>query len=292
MGSGGGCFSTTPTPHVCGEVDRISAAQGCSLPGWLQRRRADNWLSAGSHIFDFRFNLPPRLPSTFSSKVGHVSYHVQASCMGREHVLGRKRAHLLVQGTSDFHREHSLQTPQLVEAEEDVSYNCCRRGKVRLQVQMDRSTFQPGEKVVLTTEIRNQTSRCLKTVLVALYAHVRYEGFTPSAECRARVESSELLRQEASTHVAAFAVTKMVSAFNLPPVLSLSAAAQDGELMSTDYELVVAVHLPWSLSSVRARVPVIVTCRPVDAAGCPRAEERSLPREPGSPGFSAQTSTY
>eukprot|EP00074_Homo_sapiens_P102586 XP_016882634.1 arrestin domain-containing protein 5 isoform X4 [Homo sapiens] len=69
----------------------------------------DNWLSAGSHTFDFHFNLPPRLPSTFTSKFGHVFYFVQASCMGREHILAKKRMYLLVQGTSTFHKETPFQ---------------------------------------------------------------------------------------------------------------------------------------------------------------------------------------
>lgn len=69
---------------------------------------SDNWLSAGSHTFDFHFNLPPRLPSTFTSKIGHVFYFVQASCMGREHILAKKRMYLLVQGTSDFPRENQV----------------------------------------------------------------------------------------------------------------------------------------------------------------------------------------
>lgn len=70
---------------------------------------SDNWLSASSHTFDFHFDLPPRLPSTFISKIGQVSYFVQASCMGREHVLAKKRMYLLIQGTSDFSRENLLQ---------------------------------------------------------------------------------------------------------------------------------------------------------------------------------------
>ncbi|XP_023394360.1 arrestin domain-containing protein 5 [Pteropus vampyrus] len=89
---------------------------------------ADNWLSAGSHTFDFHFNLPPRLPSTFTSKIGHVFYYVQASCVGREHILAKKRIYLLVQGTSDFHRENSLQaslqsSPGLQEHEAGVGAN-------------------------------------------------------------------------------------------------------------------------------------------------------------------------
>ncbi|XP_070942835.1 arrestin domain-containing protein 5 isoform X2 [Macaca nemestrina] len=240
----------------------------------------DNWLSAGSHTFDFHFNLPPRLPSTFSSKFGHVFYFVQASCMGREHILAKKRMYLLVQGTSAFHKETPLQNPLLVEAEEKVSYNCCRQGTICLQIQMEKNTFMPGEKVVFTTEINNQTSKCIKTVIFALYAHVQYEGFTPGAERRSRLDSSELLRQEANTHMTRFNTTKIVSTFNLPVLLSVSSSTRDGEIMHTRYELVITVHLPWSLTSLKAKVPIIITSASVDSAGCQSSEDGVLPVSP------------
>nr|XP_006206435.1 arrestin domain-containing protein 5 [Vicugna pacos] len=225
----------------------------------------DNWLSAGSHTFDFHFNLPPRLPSTFASKIGHVFYFVQAFCMGREHILAKKRMYLLVQGTSDFHAENLLQNPLLVEAEKKVSYNCCSQGTICLQIQMEKNTFRPGERVIFTTEIHNQTSKCIKTVIFALYAHVQYEGFTPKAERRSRMDSSELLRQEANTQITPFNTTKIVSAFHLPPVLSVSGGLQDSEIMNTHYELVSTVHLPWSMTSVKAKVPIVITSGPVDS---------------------------
>ncbi|TKC46312.1 arrestin domain-containing protein 5 [Monodon monoceros] len=229
----------------------------------------DNWLSAGSRTFDFHFNLPARLPSTFTSKSGHIFYFVQASCMGREHILAKKRRYLLVQGTSsDFHAENPLQNPLFVEAKKKISYNCCRQGTICLQIQMEKNTFTPGERVIFTTEINNQTSKCIKTVIFALYAHVQYEGFTPSAERHSRVDSSELLRQEANTQITPFNTTKIVSTFYLPPVLSVSGGTQDSEIMNTYYELVSTVHLPWSLTSVKVKVPIIITRAPVDSDSC------------------------
>ncbi|KAF6092310.1 arrestin domain containing 5 [Phyllostomus discolor] len=201
----------------------------------------DNWLSAGSHTFDFHFNLPPRLPSTFTSKIGHVFYFLQASCMGREHILAKKRTYLLVQGTSNFHRENAL------------------------QIQMEKDTFVPGERVVFTTEINNQTGKYIKTVIFALYTHVQYVGFTPKAEQRLRMDSSELLRQEANTQITPFNTTKIVSTLNLPLVLSVSSDMREGEIMSTQYELVSTIHLPWSLTSVKAKIPIIITRNPLDS---------------------------
>ncbi|XP_076977185.1 arrestin domain-containing protein 5 [Tamandua tetradactyla] len=228
----------------------------------------DNWLSAGSHTFDFHFNLPPRLPSTFASKTGHIFYFLQASCMGREQILAKQRIYLMIQGTSDFHEENAFQKPLFVETEKKISYNCCSQGTICLQIHMEKNVFRPGERVIFTTEINNQTGKCLKTVVFALYAHVQYEGFTPKEERRTRAESSELLRQEANTHIAPFNATKIVSTFHLPPVIAVSGGARDGELMKTRYELVVTVHLPWSLTTIKARVPIIVTASaPVDSAG-------------------------
>ncbi|XP_005259673.1 arrestin domain-containing protein 5 isoform X1 [Homo sapiens] len=200
--------------------------------------------------------------------------------MGREHILAKKRMYLLVQGTSTFHKETPFQNPLFVEAEEKVSYNCCRQGTVCLQIQMERNTFTPGEKVVFTTEINNQTSKCIKTVVFALYAHIQYEGFTPSAERRSRLDSSELLRQEANTPVTRFNTTKVVSTFNLPLLLSVSSSTQDGEIMHTRYELVTTVHLPWSLTSLKAKVPIIITSASVDSAICQLSEDGVLPVNP------------
>nr|XP_039322796.1 arrestin domain-containing protein 5 isoform X1 [Saimiri boliviensis boliviensis] len=221
-----------------------------------------------------------RLPSTFTSKFGHVFYFVQASCMGREHILAKKKMYLMVQGSSAFHRETPFQNPLVVEAEKKVSYDCCRRGTVCLQIRMEKNTFTPGEKVVFTTEINNQTSKCIKTVISALYAHVQHEGFTPGAERRSRLDSSELLRQEAGTPMTRFNTTKIVSTFKLPLLLPVSSSTQDGDIMHAHYELAVTVHLPWSLASLTAKVPIIITSASVDSDSGQQPLDRVSPVSP------------
>lgn len=155
-----------------------------------------------------------------------------------------------------------------MEAGKKVVYNCCSQGWVGLQVQMGKSIFMPGERVTFTSEIRNHTGKYIKTVVFALYAHVQYEGFTPNAERRRRADSSELLRQMANARIPAFNSTTVVSAFNLPLVLSLSNDSQENEILRTSYELVVTIHLPWSLSTVKARVPIIITSTREDKDCC------------------------
>ncbi|XP_058284110.1 arrestin domain-containing protein 5 [Hylobates moloch] len=207
---------------------------------------------------------PPRRGSGLRARPGLEAQASGAACSGR---------------ASRFVRAGGA-NPLFVEAEEKVSYNCCRQGTVCLQLQMEKNTFTPGEKVVFTTEINNQTSKCIKTVIFALYAHVQYEGFTPGAERRSRLDSSELLRQEANTPITRFNTTKIVSTFNLPLLLSVSSSTEDGEIMHTRYELVTTVHLPWSLTSLKAKVPIIITSASVDSAICQLSEDRALPVNP------------
>ncbi|KAL4665392.1 hypothetical protein H8959_019988 [Pygathrix nigripes] len=170
------------------------------------------------------------------------TFPVEASCMGREHILAKKRMYLLVQGTSTFHKETPLQNPLLVEAEEKVSYNCCRQGTICLQIQMEKNTFTPGEKVVFTTEINNQTSKCIKT-----------------------------------GHIRLVCSRSIISTFNLPLLLSVSSSTRDREIMHTRYELVITVHLRWSLTSLKAKVPIIITSTSADSASCQSSEDGVLP---------------
>ncbi|XP_011385134.2 arrestin domain-containing protein 5-like, partial [Pteropus vampyrus] len=172
---------------------------------------------------------------------------------------------------------HLFQNPLFVEAKKKVSYNCCSQGTICLQIQMQKNSFTPGERVIFTTEVSNQTGKCIKTVVFALYAHVQYRGFTPKAEQRSRVDSSTLLRQEANTQIAPFNTAKIVSTLGLPPVLSVSSDVADSEIMSTQYELVGTVHLPWSLTCVKAKVPIVITRTALDSDSCPLQEGAGVP---------------
>ncbi|XP_007525005.1 arrestin domain-containing protein 5 [Erinaceus europaeus] len=238
-----------------------------------------NWLGAGSHRFDFRFNLPPRLPSSFSGRLGHVCYFLQASCLGREIVLAKKRVYLQVQATADTDtHSHLLQErPLSASAEKKVSYHCCGRGWVRLQLWLEQSTFRPGETLSFTAEVQNRTARAIRAVVAVLVAHVSYQGFTPSAERRSRADSTQLLRREAPGPIAPFSTGRVGATLSLPTVLALSGPGPNqNDLMSTHYELLSSVRLPWSLSSVKAALPIFIVGHSPEAS----LEEEEDPTSP------------
>uniref|UniRef100_A0A0D9RDI4 Arrestin domain containing 5 n=1 Tax=Chlorocebus sabaeus TaxID=60711 RepID=A0A0D9RDI4_CHLSB len=243
----------------------------------------DSLLSCGGNYMSFSKSLRPAWPKWRNPVFTKNTKISQAWCLGDRLRLcpkKTKKRDRQAKSRTRLHANTINQNPLLVEAEEKVLYNCCRQGTICLQIQMEKNTFTPGEKVAFTTEINNQTSKCIKTVIFALYAHVQYEGFTPGAERRSRLDSSELLRQEANTHMTRFNTTKIVSTFNLPVLLSVSSSTRDGEIMNTRYELVITVHLPWSLTSLKAKVPIIITSASVDSASCHSSEDGVLPMSP------------
>ncbi|XP_042697437.1 arrestin domain-containing protein 5 [Chrysemys picta bellii] len=222
-----------------------------------------NWLASGTHIFDFHFNLPDRLPSTFSSNIARVSYFLKASCATRELILAKQKKYLLVQGTSyGTHRTLPplpIQYPLVVEVNKHVAYHCCfKHGLVILRISLVKNTFAPGEQIIFTTEIDNQTGRSIRKVVFALYSIILYLGYTVRAERRSLEDRNEVMRLESRTKAAPFEVTRITSMFSLPKLLSVSSMSIANEIMEVRYELIGTVYLPWSMTTIVAKVPIII----------------------------------
>ncbi|XP_074834760.1 arrestin domain-containing protein 5 [Carettochelys insculpta] len=228
----------------------------------------DNWLGSGTHTFDFHFNLPPRLPSTFTSKIARVSYFLQATCASRELILAKQKKYLLVQGTSGILKDKiQSEYPLVVEVDKHIAYHCCiKHGLVVLRISLEENTFAPGENIIFTTEIDNQTGKSIRKVVFALYSIIIYLGYTARAEQRSLEDRNELMRLESRTKASPFEITRITSMFSLPKLLSVSSTSIANEIMEVRYELTGTVYLPWSMSTVVAKVPIIIRTTPAGSS--------------------------
>ncbi|KAG6934872.1 arrestin domain containing 5 [Chelydra serpentina] len=223
-------------------------------------RITDNWLDSGTHTFDFHFNLPDNLPSTFTSNIARVSYFLKASCASRELIFAKQKKYLLVQGTSSILRDKiQSQYPLVVEVDKHIDYHCCfKNGLVILRISLAKNTFAPGEHINFTTEIDNQTGRSIRKVVFALYSIILYLGYTVRAERRSLEDRKEVMRLESRTKAAPFEITRITSMLSLPKLLSVSSMSLANEIMEIRYELIGTVYLPWSMTTVVAKVPIII----------------------------------
>nr|XP_060639914.1 arrestin domain-containing protein 5 [Anolis sagrei ordinatus] len=221
-----------------------------------------SWLGPGAHIFDFRFILPPRIPSTFTSRVGRISYFLQAICATRELILGKQKKYILVQGTSVFRQDTVFQFPLVVEIRKMLLYNCCfQSAPVTVRLSLEKGIFTPGDEVAFAAEISNETGKSLKKVVFALYSVVLYKAYNLRAERRTLEQREEVARLESPVGSGpSCPVTRVRGALALPPVLPVSSGGRrsDDDIMEVGYELSATAHFPWCLRTVAARIPIVV----------------------------------
>ncbi|KFV56025.1 Arrestin domain-containing protein 5, partial [Tyto alba] len=220
----------------------------------------DGWLDSGVHTFDFHFSFPSRIPSTFTSKIGYISYFVQGTCCSRRIVLAKEERCLLLQGTDADHRRHMKDKASLVvEARKDVVYFCCfRHGYVILRISLEKGVFCPGETIVFMTDISNRTCKHVRKVIFAVYCIVLYHGFSTRGEKRSLEDQSEVTRLEFQTDTAPFEAMRVTGALVLPKPMPVTSSLMENKIMAFRYELVGTSDLLCTTSTIVVRVPITI----------------------------------
>ncbi|NXN20548.1 ARRD5 protein, partial [Nycticryphes semicollaris] len=222
----------------------------------------DGWLDSGVHTFDFHFNFPPSIPSTFNSKIGCISYFIQGTCCSGQVILAKEERYLLLQGIATcfaFLFTLSMQAPLVVEARKDIVYFCCfRRGSVILRISLEKNKFCPGETIVFKTDIANRTCKYVRKIHFALHCIVLYRGFSSRGEPCFLEDQSEVTRFESQTDTAPFEAMRITSALLLPKPMPVTSTVTENKIMAFRYELVGTSSLPCTTSTIVARVPIII----------------------------------
>nr|XP_056723613.1 arrestin domain-containing protein 5 [Euleptes europaea] len=218
-----------------------------------------NWLDPGIHTFNFSFVLPPRIPSTFTSRVGRICYFLQAICATRELILAKEKKYLLVQGTSVY-RQDTIESeyPLVVEVEKQLRHSCCfNSSPITLRISLCKNIFTPGDNISFTTEIINRTGKSIKKVVFVLHSVVLYKGINLRAERRTLEERNDLLRLESHLEAGSCVDTKIHSTLLLPKVMLVTSSHKSDDIMDVGYDLTGSVYFP-CLSTVEARIPIII----------------------------------
>ncbi|NWI67173.1 ARRD5 protein, partial [Todus mexicanus] len=220
----------------------------------------DGCLDSGIHIFDFHFSFPPSIPSTFTSEIGCISYFVKGTCCSHQTLLAKEERCLLMQGISDHHRKHMKDKASLVvEARKDVVRFCCfLRRSVTLRISLEKSIYCPGETIVFKTDISNATCKYVRKIIFAVDCITQYCGFNKRGELHCLEDRREVTRLELQTDTSPFDAKTVTSALVLPKPMPLTSTFTDNKIMAFRYELTGTSNLPCTISSLVARVPIII----------------------------------
>ncbi|XP_010187035.1 PREDICTED: arrestin domain-containing protein 5 [Mesitornis unicolor] len=224
----------------------------------------DGWLDSGVHTFGFHFSFPPSIPSTFTSKIGSISYLVQGICCSCQIVLAKEERCLLLQGTAGDHRKHMKEMALLVvEARKNVVYFCCfSHGSVVLCISLEKSMFCPGETIVFMTDISNRTNNYVRKVIFALHWIVLYRGFSSRGEQHSLEEQSEVTRLESQTDTAPSESMRVTSTLVLPKPMPVTSTLGENKIMAFRYEVVGTTDIACTTSTNVSRVPIIIAATP------------------------------
>ena len=134
-------------------------------------------LPPGLHYFPFSFMLPPNLPSSFESKIGHVRYFVKADIVRDWKWNHKVKQHFMVNGILDLNAypsakhegrfliiQNRVMTTSLGHSRDHkrLCCLCCKSGPISAVITSNRAGYVPGEMIAFNAEVDNLSNRKMK----------------------------------------------------------------------------------------------------------------------------------
>ncbi|XP_032903206.1 arrestin domain-containing protein 5 [Amblyraja radiata] len=215
-------------------------------------------LREGTHDFQFSYKLDNSLPSTFTGKHGKIRYYVRALCTATIGTIAQVEKDLKVQEAYNLNIDPSNKLPMLFSVEKVISYWCWKSPGININVSVGKRGFVPGDDIIITTEISNQTGRHLRLITYAIAAEIKYKAFVQEAFCdhyRELIEKSDLRKMEAVIEAPPKQNTKIIGSLQLPKPMFISDMSKC-KIISVSYQLVVAIPIPTHRITVSTTAPI------------------------------------
>ncbi|XP_078280002.1 arrestin domain-containing protein 5-like [Rhinoraja longicauda] len=222
-------------------------------------------LEAGTHDFEFSYKLDNSLPSSFTGRHGKIHYYVRALCTATVGTIAQVEKDLTVQESYNLNIDPTSKLPLLFSVERDISYWCWKSPGITMNVSVHKRGFIPGDDIIITSEISNQTGRYLRLITYALAAEIKYKAFVQEAFCdhyRELIEKSDLRRMEAVIEAPPKQTTKIIGSLQLPKPMFVSDMSKC-KMISVSYQLEVAIPIPKHRIMVSTRAPIKIGTCPV-----------------------------
>ena len=141
---------------------------------WSKSQAPGGVLPLGEHRYQFRFLLPPQIPSSFESRDGWIRYNLGAR-IGKDYPNAPHNieTRFLVNEIVDTNAA-SLRLPYRLENQTlTAGFLCCQSGPVTTTVEVPRTGYCVGEEIPFRVTVENGGSRPVQ-VAVQLQERVTY----------------------------------------------------------------------------------------------------------------------
>ncbi|XP_071483476.1 arrestin domain-containing protein 3-like [Diadema antillarum] len=156
-------------------------------------------LPMGDHRFPFQFQLPMQsMPPPFEGTVGYVRYYIKTTIDRPWKFDHKVHRFFSIWTVKDLNLMPNILNRPGAVSEKTVCCLCCESGPIRIEAYLDKSGYAPGESILITMNLNNQTGRDIISLKAALIQYAEYKakhgGSTHKRHSSKRV--AELLFQD------------------------------------------------------------------------------------------------
>ncbi|KAL4228037.1 hypothetical protein ACF0H5_013475 [Mactra antiquata] len=152
-------------------------------------------LPAGNHTYPFSYTLPPNLPSSYESDIGHVRYQLKARIDKPWKFDHKTKKLFTVVSMLDLNQQPSAPLPVYRESSKYLCCLCCKSGPISAKCHLNHSGYVPGDTIYINAEIINNSSRRICSSSVKLFMNTIYHATSKSkisVNCIAECSRSDI----------------------------------------------------------------------------------------------------
>ena len=218
----------------------------------------EHFLQPGNYQFPFSFKLPEvPLPTSHEGGTGHVRYWLEAR-MDRpwkfDHVT--KRAFTILERVDLNLGREDLAVPRRGENQKTLGCLCCKTGPLTLTASTDRGGYCPGENILVTAHVGNDTNKEMRRLKATLYRHVVYyaEGsFSPMNYVVSQMQTNDPIPARGN-------FDWNQQPLPIPPS---PPSSQTCRIIHTDYTLDIEVVVPTFSINLHLNIPIVIGTEPL-----------------------------
>ncbi|XP_059473871.1 arrestin domain-containing protein 17-like isoform X2 [Neocloeon triangulifer] len=136
----------------------------------------DQTLNPGEHMYPFNYVLPINLPSSFEGEFGHVRYTVRAVLDRPWKFDQEAKAAFTVISPLDLNADPKLAAPVTKQKSKKFCCWCCASNPVNIVLTLPTGGAVPGETLLPTLDIENNSRVYLSLITLKLVKSVTYKA--------------------------------------------------------------------------------------------------------------------
>ncbi|RNA00936.1 arrestin domain-containing 3-like, partial [Brachionus plicatilis] len=148
-------------------------------------------MEAGRHKFPFSIKLPDTLPSSFQDNHGSISYSLKALFDIPWNFEKSTKKDLTIYSNVDLNSFVGLAEPKTVSVRRSSGFELFENNNIRITLAVDKTGFAPGEPVIFTATIQNETSKDLKHIKMNLVQNCKFNIDNESKEIQKKISTIE-----------------------------------------------------------------------------------------------------